>query len=110
MTAPPTAWLARLPPLKDRDDYDHRLTRLEDLVAAHPLGILSDPVHDLSRWAKGLHAAGSGDSVGALHHLAKFRLPVLARMSAADRIEAAVRRSEERRVGKECRSRWSPHH
>ena len=21
-----------------------------------------------------------------------------------------VRRSEERRVGKECRSRWSPHH
>ena len=24
--------------------------------------------------------------------------------------EAAVRRSEERRVGKECRSRWSPYH
>src|SRR3712207_1125235 len=25
-------------------------------------------------------------------------------------IKAAVARSEERRVGKECRSRWSPHH
>jgi hypothetical protein len=57
----------------------------------YPLGILTDPVHDLSRWAKGIRSAGSGDSVGALHHLAKFRLPVLARMSAAERIEAAVR-------------------
>jgi len=25
-------------------------------------------------------------------------------------VEAGVRRSEERRVGKECRSRWSPYH
>ena len=24
--------------------------------------------------------------------------------------EAALKRSEERRVGKECRSRWSPYH
>ena len=66
MTAPPIAWLALLAALQDRDDYDHRLARLEELVAAHPLGILSDPVHDLTRWAKGLRAAGSGDSVGAL--------------------------------------------
>ena len=27
-----------------------------------------------------------------------------------DVIEAALVRSEERRVGKECRSRWSPYH
>ena len=27
-----------------------------------------------------------------------------------DRNETAARRSEERRVGKECRSRWSPYH
>ena len=27
-----------------------------------------------------------------------------------DRIEKKYRRSEERRVGKECRSRWSPYH
>jgi DNA-binding CsgD family transcriptional regulator len=95
MTAPPVAWLAVLAALQDRDDsdhdYDHHLARLEELVAAYPLGILTDPVHDLTRWAKGLRAAGSGDSVGALHHLARFRLPVLARMSAAERIEAAVR-------------------
>lgn len=91
MTAPPVAWLAVLAALQDRDDVDQHLARLEELVAAHPLGILTDPVHDLTRWAKGLRAAGSGDGVGALHHLARFRLPVLARMSAADRIEAAVR-------------------
>jgi len=91
MTAPPIAWLAMLAALQNHDDHDQYLTRLDDLVAAYPLGILTDPVHDLTRWAKGLRAAGSGDTVGALHHLARFRLPVLARMSAAERIEAAVR-------------------
>ena len=29
---------------------------------------------------------------------------------AAYRVWAAIARSEERRVGKECRSRWSPYH
>jgi DNA-binding CsgD family transcriptional regulator len=91
MTAPPAAWLALLAALQYRDDHDHHLARLEDLVATYPLGILTDPVHDLTRWAKGLRAAGSGDSAGALHHLTRFRLPVLARMSAPERIEAAVR-------------------
>src|SRR2546425_9109186 len=36
-------------------------------------------------------------------------LPVMGGMSGAD-ISVIVRRSEERRVGKECRSRWSPYH
>ena len=27
-----------------------------------------------------------------------------------DKVAEAYRRSEERRVGKECRSRWSPYH
>jgi DNA-binding CsgD family transcriptional regulator/tetratricopeptide (TPR) repeat protein len=91
MTATPIAWLAMLAALQHQDDHDHHLARLDKLVAAYPLGILTDPLHDLTRWAKGLRAAGSGDTVGALHHLARFRLPVLARMSAAERIEAAVR-------------------
>ena len=91
MTAAPIAWLAVLAALQDPDAHDDHLARLEELVAAYPLGILTDPVHDLTRWAKGLRAAGAGDSVGALHHFAKFRVPVLARMSAAERIEAAVR-------------------
>src|SRR2546425_11202350 len=29
---------------------------------------------------------------------------------ARQRIRVAIERSEERRVGKECRSRWSPYH
>src|SRR3989441_7839531 len=33
-----------------------------------------------------------------------------ARLLADQTTLAAVRRSEERRVGKECRSRWSPYH
>src|SRR5688572_6156577 len=31
-------------------------------------------------------------------------------VQASDRLEAARNRSEERRVGKECRSRWLPDH
>ncbi|MGN6576656.1 MAG: helix-turn-helix transcriptional regulator [Nocardioides sp.] len=91
MTAPPIAFLALLAALQDQDDHDRHLARLEELVASYPLGILTDPVHDLTRWAKAVRASGAGDSVGALHQLARFRLPVLARMSAAERIEAAVR-------------------
>src|SRR5690242_21184942 len=34
----------------------------------------------------------------------------LAGQSVADGVQRRLRRSEERRVGKECRSRWSPYH
>ena len=91
MTAPPITWLALLAALQGREDPEADLARLEDIVTGQPLGILADPVHDLTRWAKGLRAAAEGDSIGALHHLARFRMPVLARMSAAERIEAAAR-------------------
>ena len=37
-----------------------------------------------------------------------FTEEVIASVPASD--EADVNRSEERRVGKECRSRWSPYH
>src|ERR1039458_4234613 len=36
------------------------------------------------------------------------RQPIL--KMGAERSEQTARRSEERRVGKECRSRWSPYH
>src|SRR2546426_3807809 len=38
------------------------------------------------------------------------RPPLEPRRTGAARCEGAFRRSEERRVGKECRSRWSPYH
>ena len=31
-------------------------------------------------------------------------------IKAQEAVQEAVNRSEERRVGKECRSRWSPYH
>jgi DNA-binding CsgD family transcriptional regulator len=94
MTAPPTAWLTLLAAIQGNPDYDGLLHGLEHAVAAHPLGILTDPVHDLTRWAKGVRAASGGDMSGALHHLTRFRLPALSRMAAVERIEAAVRAEE----------------
>ena len=94
LTALPVGFLTLLAAVQGRDDYDELLLRLEGLATTYPLGILTDPVHDLTRWAKGARAASDGDSVGALHHLSRFRLPVFARMSAPERIESAVRADE----------------
>jgi DNA-binding CsgD family transcriptional regulator/tetratricopeptide (TPR) repeat protein len=94
VTALPIAWLVLLAAQQDRDDYDDLLPRLEELVAAHPLGIMADPVHDLTRWAMGIRAASTGDASGAFHQLGRMRMPVLERLSATERIEAAVRAGE----------------
>lgn len=80
--------------LQDRPDYDSLLGELEEVVTVHPLGILTDPVHDLTRWAKGTRAAAAGDAFGTLHHLGRLRLPALTRMAAMERIDAAVRAGE----------------
>ena len=94
LTALPVGFLTLLAAVQGRDDYEAHLLRLEGLATTYPLGILTDPVHDLTRWAKGAKAASDGDNVGALHHLSRFRLPVFARMSTPERIESAVRAEE----------------
>ncbi len=94
LTAPPLAWLTLLAALQGREDYETLLTDLEQVVAVHALGILTDPVHDLTRWAKGAHAAAAADNFGALHHLSQLRVPALVRMAAGERIDAAVRAGE----------------
>lgn len=91
LRAPALAWLTLLAALQGRDDYDALLADLDEVVATYPLGILADPVHDLTRWAKGAHAVAAGDPFGALHHLSRLRLPALARMAAVERVEVAVR-------------------
>lgn len=95
LTALPTAWLVLLAAQQGRDDLDELLQTLEDLVAAHRLGITADPVHDLTRWATGIRAAATGDTSGAHHQLAGLRVPFLARLAAVERIEAAVRAEDE---------------
>src|SRR2546426_12475568 len=48
---------------------------------------------------------------GALEQLSRglFRLSSLPKLGNPDLVSVSLR-SEERRVGKECRSRWSPYH
>ena len=91
LTAPPLACLALLAALTGSDDFDRHLTSLEDVIAQHPLGIMADPAHDVTRWAKGARATAQGDTAAALHHLSGMRVPALHRMATVERLEAAVR-------------------
>ena len=45
-----------------------------------------------------------------LPRLQELNLPILVGISRKSMIGGITGRSEERRVGKECRSRWSPYH
>src|SRR2546422_6311508 len=51
-----------------------------------------------------------GDPLVLLVDVEDLRLEVLPLLEDLRRMADAARRSEERRVGKECRSRWSPYH
>src|SRR5256885_15297210 len=77
------------------------------LRLAHPLARLEfRRGDDLDLGERLLHAR-------VLHHQHRRRplLPVRALAAAeGDGAVPALERSEERRVGKECRSRWSPYH
>ena len=77
--------------LRGTADYENLLADLEEVAATRRLGILTDPVHDLTRWAKAARATQHGDTSAALRHLSQMRLPVLTRMAASDRVDAAVR-------------------
>ena len=50
---------------------------------------------------------GSRPIVKAERGMLSYNMPLLMKQLPADN---AYERSEERRVGKECRSRWSPYH
>ena len=92
LAAAPLGWLSVLAALQGAPagDYDQLLTDL-DAAASQPLGVLDDPVHDLTRWAQGTRAAHDGDIHAALHHLASIRVAAITRLVAIDRIDAAVR-------------------
>ncbi|MDT4980643.1 MAG: hypothetical protein QOG07_2522, partial [Pseudonocardiales bacterium] len=89
--ATPLGWLTLLAALQGTPDYGTVRTRLDDTIAQQHLGVLTDAVHDLSRWAAGVRAANDGDTFGALHQLSRLRLSPLSRMAAFDRLDAAVR-------------------
>jgi len=74
-------------------------TEIVDLVHASPLDFA---VVDLEH-----SQLSEGDARALVRHGAAIGLPVLVRLPELDK---GLVRSEERRVGKECRSRWSPYH
>src|SRR3954466_7854478 len=90
LSAAPLAWRTILAALQGDDEYDEFRNRLDEAQRQH-LGVLTDPVHDLSRWAAGIRAAHAGDAAGALHQLSRLRVTPLGRMTTYDRIDAAVR-------------------
>ena len=73
--------------------------------------VLADAGNTVTMWAKEQQIVeGIRD-----HHHNAVRLPSVEKLpdnmtATGDRAEAVKNRSEERRVGKECRSRWSPYH
>ena len=89
--AAPLGWLALLAALQGGANYDTLRTRLDDARSQQQLGVLTDAVHDLSRWAAGVRAANDGDNFAALHQLSRLRLPALSRMATFDRLDAAIR-------------------
>ncbi|MGO4343201.1 helix-turn-helix transcriptional regulator [Pedococcus sp. 2YAF34] len=91
LTAAPLACLALLAALTGSEDYDQHVADLEDVVARHPLGIMTGPAQDVGRWAKAARATAHGDAAAALHHLSGLKVPALHRLATVDRLEAAVR-------------------
>ena len=89
--AAPLGWLTLLAALQGGADYDPLRARLDDAIRQQHLGVLTDAVHDLSRWAAGRAGRERLDALGALHQLSRLRLPALSRMAALDRLDAAVR-------------------
>ena len=82
----------------EREQLKSALEEVERLITRHPNFRLAHLVHGDLLLARARPISGLGNT----GHAARERLDEL-------RAEA-VARSEERRVGKECRSRWSPYH
>jgi len=82
-----------------RDQEKRVAARVKGVVGgAHPTGLDSTPP-PLKRWATRTVADRVKGMVGGAHPTGLDSTP-----------PPLKRRSEERRVGKECRSRWSPYH
>src|SRR3989454_11741274 len=81
------------------------------------LGLGRTGFGEIDYWSQYARALGSVQtSLGVIRYTYRGTLPGPSRTSAASTsevygtIQLSRNRSEERRVGKECRSRWSPYH
>lgn len=98
LASAPTAWLALLAALQGTSDYEERLADAVDVSSSHRLGVLTEPVLDLIRWAQATRCASDKDYSGALEHLSKMRTPAIERMVVIDRITAAVRAGDQQQA------------
>ena len=63
-------------------------------------------VQILKKYTDGIEAASPAKALMTKQHLDSIAKP----LNSLGLLEDVLVRSEERRVGKECRSRWSPYH
>jgi DNA-binding CsgD family transcriptional regulator len=89
LMAGPLCWLVLIAALRDEDNYDDQLRRVEALIETQALGTLDVLIRDVVRWAQGLKAFARSNA--AFHHLAQMTHHTVQRMAGIDRIEAAVR-------------------
>ena len=80
-------------------EHNHRVTSLNK---AFIIGIVLNISFVIVEFGVGFYYDSLGLLSDAGHNLGDVASLILAML--------AFRRSEERRVGKECRSRWSPYH
>ena len=59
---------------------------------------------------KALNFMKEQETKGAFHSIWTMKTPFIGGLCNCGRDNCISMRSEERRVGKECRSRWSPYH
>ena len=99
--------------------FDELDTSIEDIRAREILDSRGRPTIEaevyLAGGAAGLAQVPSGASTGSFeaHELRDddpSRFGGKGVLKAVENVEEELARSEERRVGKECRSRWSPYH
>jgi DNA-binding CsgD family transcriptional regulator len=88
LAAMPLATLVLLSALRGDDAYSQQLEGLERVLEEQPVGVLDMVLRDVTRWAKGLHAAPAWPT--AFHHLAQISHPIIRRSAGIDRVEAAV--------------------
>src|SRR2546421_5180066 len=70
---------------------------------------LSPPLRDVVNSSLGEHFCHVADAFD--RNLALIKIKVALHVLVREKVDRAAHdRSEERRVGKECRSRWSPYH
>ena len=91
LAALPVAWLALVAALRGDDAaFEAALVEAEMLATTEALGVYQDLMRGVVSWARGVHLADDGHPASALGWFEEITHPVVARMAALDRIEAAL--------------------